>query len=156
MDRKMTNNSGFTLLETVIAMMIVGIIATLGIVKFSMISQANDINDDMHTISTFLKSKRLNAFTVKNEIGITIDAGGKIITATLDPSGAAVPNGAISLHYPVATAGFPFLVNSRGLFTTSGNIHLATVNTAPEYSCLAISPERIRLGGWDGATCTAQ
>ena len=150
----MTDNKGFTLLETVITLLIAGIIASIGMVKFSMISQTADINEDMHKISSFLKSRRLSAFTIKDEIGISIDLSGKIITAKIDPGGTAVVNGSISLNYPVATGGFPFTINSRGLFTANDTIHLATVNTSPEYSCVSISAERIRLGGWDGTSCT--
>jgi prepilin-type N-terminal cleavage/methylation domain-containing protein len=152
----MINNNGFTLIELVIVLLISGIIMAIGIQRYSYVQKSIEINDDMHDISSFLKSKRLTAFTVKNEIEIKVDATGKTITATKDPSGTAVADGSISLNYAVAPASSTFTINSRGLFSTLGNIHLATVNTATTYSCVLIASARIRLGEWDGTNCIAK
>lgn len=156
MARKMMDNKGFTLIELAVVLVITGIIMAIGIQRYSFIQQTIDTNDDMHKISSFLKSKRLTAFTVKNDIDITTDATGTILNATRDPGGAAIADGSISLNYPVAPASSTFTINSRGLFSTTGNIRLATVNNSVNFSCVVIDAARIRLGGWNGAACIAK
>ena len=151
----MTNGKGFTLLEVMIVTAIVGIILSIAIFSFARIRQNESINDDMHRISTFLKGGRLTAFTIKENITITVNSNGDI-TATMNGSGNSV--GSISLNNSVVLNPTNFTINSRGLFTTQGNIHLAKVNNSAHYSCVVIATERIRLGKWENGnvTCNTQ
>lgn len=150
------NNKGFTLIEVLVVVVTTGLIMAIAINRFSRISQATDINDDMHKISTFLKSKRLTAFTIKEEISIRVEAGGKTITATIDPGGTPVGDGSIALKYPVAPVSTTYTINRRGLYSTPGNIHLAAVNDSTPNSCVVIDAQRVRIGGWDGTNCDAR
>lgn len=150
----MTNGKGFTLLEVMIVTAIVGIVLSIALFSFARIRQNESINDDMHRISTFLKGRRLTAFTVKQAITITVNNSGDIMTATM--SGSINSADSISLHNSVVFQPGPFTINSRGLFATEGNIHLATVNNSAPYSCVSIAAERIRLGEWKDGKCNAK
>lgn len=152
MDRTMTKGKGFTLLEVMIVTAIVGIVSSIAIFSFARIMQNQSIDDDMHRISTFLKGRRLTAFTVKQSITITANNNGDI-AATMGGNNAVT---ILSLNNPVEFAPSSFTINSRGLFTSQGNIHLTTVNNSAPNSCVAIATERIRLGEWDGTNCNAK
>jgi prepilin-type N-terminal cleavage/methylation domain-containing protein len=90
MDRTMKFSQGFTLLELVIVMVIVGIMAGIAMVKFDHLATVNDINDDMHRISSFMHTQEKKAFSTKQEIEIVLTVAGNNITTVEDPGGAPI------------------------------------------------------------------
>lgn len=154
MDRKIISKKGFTLLELIIVIAIAGTVMTMAISKFTSVSKAASNTEDLHNISAFLKNKRLDAFTTKEEIAISINAAGDEISAVSDPGGTATLVGTVSLNNEVEPKSTTFTINSRGLFSGSSNgtIHLASSFNKSAYSCLTISDSRIRLGEWNSGT----
>jgi prepilin-type N-terminal cleavage/methylation domain-containing protein len=144
----MRDSKGFTLVELMIVVAIIGVIAAMATSKFTGISDAASISEDMHNLSAFLKGKRLDAFTMKEEIDISINAGGNVLSATVDPTGSATPAGSITLNNVITPVSTTYAINSRGLFSTTGTIRLASTDNYSAYSCIAISSARVRLGEW--------
>lgn len=144
------------MIELMIVVVIVSIIMVISISRFTSVSEASAIAEDMHNLSTFIKDKKLRAFTLKQDIRFTLNGSGNELSATLDPGGTATGDGSISIQNPMAITGGPLNINSRGVFTSAGNIHLATANNNAALSCIVISPTRVRLGAWNGTNCTAK
>lgn len=157
MDRTIKTQTGFTLIEIIVVVAVVGIIMTIALHNFNRTSQAARETEDLEKISSFLQSKRLAAFTEKTELAINISASGNSLTAVKDPLGTPVTDGTISLSNTIQPASATFNINSRGLFSTTGSIRLANLTNVAANSCVAVNNTRIRLGAWDtvNAKCDA-
>lgn len=156
MDRKINNSQGFTLIELIIVVAIISIIVMIAANKFTQISQSASIGEDIHSISSFLKRQRLNAFSIKERIDVSFNPGGDLISAASDPLGAKVAEGSISLNNAMVTvpANTTFSINSRGLFSNTGSIRLSTLSQATSDTCITITASRVRIGTWNNGTNT--
>lgn len=153
MDRTLKNLNGFTLVELIIVVAITLIIMSIAINKFTGISKAATKNNDIHTLSTFLKSQKLHAFTQKEKINILISDDGQKFTARYDATGEQVKSGSISLKTPIVSKKNSYSINSRGLFSQGTTFYLDSDSTSSEYSCIRIHQARIRYGVWNGKSC---
>lgn len=149
MDRTVKNNKGFTLIEVLMVMAVVAVLALIAINKFTSISTATSINKDLNTMATFLQQKRLQAFTQKTQIDVSASA--MQLSAIGNPS--ATDFGSVGMENNFTPAPATFIINTRGLFSTTGSIRLTTATPEVMHDCVVIANTRVRMGEWDGASC---
>lgn len=149
MDRKVNHHSaGFSLVELIIVVAIIGIVSIAVVTSKTHTTAVNSVNNDLHSTSLFLKRLRLQAFTEKLPIQVTVAPNQ--ITTVVDPGGAATPGKSLTLNNSVLVTGSPFTISTRGTFS-SGNIRLDygvadPPPTGTKFSCITINNIRIRLG----------
>lgn len=150
----MTKRDGFTLIELIVVISIISILSAYSINRYNSVSQSAKVSEDLHKISVFLKSKKLRAFTIKEEIEIKINANGDAISASIiNASGTNIPDGSIELNNAIQPVNTTININSRGLYpSTGGKIYFTDTNVIAAYTCVKISPARIRKGEWNSNT----
>ncbi len=144
MDRTIKQEAGFTFVELVITLAIVGILVALSGGYYSHMNEVNAINADIHKISAFVHAQKLKAFTRKQAVILTV-AGNQITSSTGE---------VLTLKNPLQTTGSPFTVSTRGNIT-SGNIrmHNSVDVSGVQYSCVKLDNIRTRVGARNGANC---
>ncbi|HIJ79895.1 MAG: prepilin-type N-terminal cleavage/methylation domain-containing protein [Desulfobulbaceae bacterium] len=143
MDRTLRSKGGFTLLELVIVVCIIGLILSIATANFRRVTRVSSINHDLNFIAAFMQQKRLEAFSQKNPITITVGAT-QITTAPFF--------GTVTLENQFIPSAATFTVNNRGLFSpTTGSIRLADMSDGSPNNCIVIDLTRVRMGRWNGA-----
>jgi len=147
----MRNSKGFTLLELVIVMAIVGILAGFALVKYREISYIHEMQTDLDEIIAFFQERKLQAFTKKKAIKITVNAHS--LTNDLDGNKVSMKNA-----YAARNAGGAisiFTIDTRGIVSPQGNIYVST-QPGTQFSCVKINSTSIREGKIYGTGCTAK
>ncbi|MBU4229548.1 MAG: pilus assembly FimT family protein [Desulfurivibrionaceae bacterium] len=142
MDRTLISDRGFTLIELMIVVAVIGILMTIAMGNYTQTSRRSSINRDLNAIASFLQEKRLEAFSQKLQITVTATA-----TNLSTPA-----NGAITMENPFVVPA-NFVVSTRGLYTTTGTLRLADMSAGSPNNCVTVSITRVRMGAWDGANC---
>ena len=144
---KIKNDSGFTLVELVVVLLVVCILISIAMSNYNTMSRRNRIYSDLNKMSSFLQDKRLQAFSQKQTVTFTL--AGNTLTSAPGGESVVVENSFI---------GGPFTVNSRGLFSVGGNFHLTGTDYGAAYSCVVVASTRVRMGEWDSGTgvCNAK
>lgn len=146
MDRALKTERGFTLVELMIVIAVVGILLSIAVSSYRRLARITSINYDLHAIVSFLQSKRLEAFTRKAPIAIPAAASTKSIVA--NGTTLTLEN---SFVVPVIT------INERGLFSTVGTIRLLSTSDGSVNNCITVSLTRVRMGTLNaGGTCDAK
>lgn len=139
--------NGFTLLELMITLAMVGITMAIAINLYRGVSRSTSIGRDVGNLAVFLQKMRLAAFAQKNQVTITV--GSKVLTTNPDVGSLGLENG-------FTGSSATFTINTRGMFNTTGNIRLTAANPGAAADCVVIDQTRIRQGLWNGTNCTAQ
>jgi prepilin-type N-terminal cleavage/methylation domain-containing protein len=160
--------NGFSLIELLAVMVILGIVATLGTVSFTGWVRKHDLESQVKEMYTDLMNARLTAMHQNRSHFITLSANQIIGSQDSDGDGAADASLCIwnrdrgdpvdascsndkslsykNLAFPATRSGTAVLeFNARGLSNTNNTVCVfSTYN--PAYDCIVISPTRIRMG----------
>ena len=146
----MIDSKGLTLVELVVVLIILMALTVVFFKNISMFNKADSIEDDCKKIYAFLQKARLEAFSQKKILHVALDATGEKLCKTIQ-------NECIVLNNQFASTGTGnFHISRRGLFKTSGNIHVTHIRGKPAYSCVAVSNTRVRLGEWVSGSCKSK
>ncbi|CAG36197.1 pilus assembly FimT family protein [Desulfotalea psychrophila] len=162
---------GFTLLELMIVIVLVGIMATFSLASYQKMTQAKNIENDLSKITRFIKAGRVWAFTHKQEVTVSLlkegTSGDKhtTIVSRWDDAGTGTDTQKeVVLNYIYASnyGSDSFSITSRGNLA-NGHIRLladnretALSNPAATGDCITINNIRVRQGKYDGTSCTAE
>lgn len=139
------SESGFTLVELMIVLVITAILTAITASRFDHMRTVNSINEDIHRISAFIHSEKIRSFTQKRPMTF------KVVDNELQDNGTSTV--LLTLNNTLRASG-TFTITSRGIISvTNGNISVNAVNTGAEYSCILLDNIRTRLGVWDGTNC---
>lgn len=144
------NKLGFTLLELLIVMVIVGLVAVISLPAFTGLNESARIHEDLNKMSAFIKSARIWAFTHKQEVEVTLGGVGRgnmyleSKTTTTPPVNT---NERLNINYAYTTSvAGPIAVTTRG--TMSGmtiTLNDPSENPSGQEDSLVISTSRVLI-----------
>lgn len=172
---------GFSLIELLVVMIILGIVASLGTVSFTGWVRKHDLENQVKEMYTDLMNARLTAMHQNTTHLISLSANQ--ISGSVDTDGNGVGDAALciwnrnrgdpadascstdkalsykKLTFPASWSGTALLeFNARGLSSTNNTVCVfSTYN--PSYDCIVVSATRIRMGkltnqsGCNSANC---
>lgn len=157
------SNSGFTLIELMVVVIIVGILAGLSVFSYRDFVKKNEINNQIRALYSDLIKLRLMAMrtnkttfmelTSDNYIGYVdtneddiLDAGidAIVLQANKNPDVLFTPHG--QFVHPISYNGGGYLsFNSRGFTNTPITVCIFS-NVNPTYDCIKVSKTKINMG----------
>ncbi len=155
LDRK---NRGFTLLEMMVVVLILGVLAALAVPSFISMNKRAKLNSGLTDLSTLLQEVQRTAIRKGNACTITLPASGTtnpninspcLLAGNLKLDAFKIRNNLTSINF-----------NYRGDTSTStankGTIILSLPDGNNEYKCLVISPGigLVRTGNYDATDAT--
>ncbi len=151
--RKDNDNAGFTLIELLMVMTIAAILMTLALFFYNQTRERDSVVNDVESLASFLKARKLEAFTSKAPITVTFNGTGTQLIANNTITGF---NNTLTLQN--AFVGPVLNITARGVVAGIGGTYRLVnpdpaLNTGSAYSCVAINNVRIRTGTWSGAAC---
>ena len=149
---------GFTLIELAITIAIVSILAAIAFSNYKNWIKKITIENDTKQIFALLNEARARAFTEKRVCGLVFnnktvrlvcdtDMDNSILDETANINEILLKND-FSKDFTYAR------FDKNGTASILGTIYANDISTNPSYSCISISTTRIKIGKWDGSTCT--
>jgi len=139
---------GFSIVELLIALVIVAVILGAGVVWFTNYVEARKIENDVRTIHGTLKEAQLLAKTQKREVTVSL-RGPSLLEVQVE--GETDPR-LIELQTPFESNQPSFTVDRLGVFSNSGNIHSLLYKKAT-VNCVNVYYLRVCEGSYDGKKC---
>jgi type II secretion system protein H len=180
----MKRNRGFTIIELLLVIGIIGIMAAIAIPNFTNFMRKNRIDNQMKRIYADLMNARVMAMTRNmthfvvfnwnsdtSQYAVIADTNGNnqrdaipTDTQLLMRSGPdRVPFSFFNIVNPnenMGNAGMAapttIAFNARGMATQTGTIRINVSGITPSRDCVTVSMARITLGKWIGGDCVQQ
>lgn len=149
------NSQGFTLLETMITIIVIGILSAIAAPSFLAMLNKNRVNSALSELQGTLQQAQREAMRKSKACTVTLDPTKKTISSDCSTIGSSVLNSSIIL----ATNETSFKFSYRGTITLNdaGTIVLSS-NDNPNYKkCLVISSPLgiIRTGNYSDSTTSS-
>jgi prepilin-type N-terminal cleavage/methylation domain-containing protein len=121
-ERLRQSNSGFTLIEVLVVIVIIGLISAIATPSFQNWTKNADLNADMRRLYGFFQKARMEAVTRNEDSTVTLTSDSYVLSV----GGDVVHSGTFSDSVKMinSTNGLNFTYNSRGLISQSTTITL--------------------------------
>lgn len=144
-------NQGFTLIETLIILVIIGILSAIAAPSFLSMYKRNKVNDALIQVQGALQEAQRQAIRNNKSCTVTIDTTNKKVTAPCLVTGDRILDSSIS----IATNETSIQFSIKGTITLAdaGTVVLSNPDTSKK-SCLVISSPLgiMRTGEYSGST----
>lgn len=156
----MKTESGFTLIELMVVVAIIGIILAFSTLHFSRLNQKYRVESTTREIYSLLMKARNNASTT-NTRHLAVLSANQVRTGPDADVDNNIDGSSDSVQSPQFTidAASPVVFDRRGLATSNLQtirIKDFSANITPNSDCIVISASRINVGRWDGGNCVQQ
>jgi prepilin-type N-terminal cleavage/methylation domain-containing protein len=150
-------NRGFTLIEIMVVVMILGILASLAIPSFVAMNNRSKLNSGLIDLSTSLQEVQRTSIRTSKSCTLTFPASGSInpiINSSCLIAGN-LPLDSFKIRNDITSVIFNYQGNTATSTTTKGTIILSLVGDKDQ-KCLVISPGigLIRTGNYDPTDAT--
>lgn len=167
----MKTQSGFTLVELMIVVAVIGILLAIAIMNFTQWNDKFTVESYTKHIYSILMKARNDAANTNSQVYVTLTAN--LVTTLQDTNN----NGVANAGEPTTSTSFPrfaikssdgalpqtILFNSRGITADNQTISIPvrsvadptgySPNAGPGVDCIAVAATRINMGRLTGGTC---
>lgn len=169
---RIVGEKGFTLVEALIVVAIIGVMAMIAVPNFKRIAEAMRVEEETKRVYVDITGARSRAVITKRSAFVDFSAGANRVRTFEDTDPAPNGNGALSaaadhllannaLTHSVDRAGLggatTITFDPDGVTTANGFFRLLSPVNA-DYDCVRVEPTRIRLGKYDSTAdaCNAK
>lgn len=161
-NNSMRNHSGFTLIEVVVVVVLIGVILTIVTLNFQRLREKYTVESDVKEIYSILMKARNDASKTNISQLVRLNAN-QLVTGPDAASDGTFDGSTASTDYPRfnMNCGANPCVNNQVIFDRRGlaNVGLTiritdfSSGTTPVMDCIAISATRINIGKMNGVNC---
>lgn len=161
--KRHSHNSGFTLVELIVVMAIIGIVSTIATLSFTSWQKGSNIESQTRDLFATLMDAHNRSFMEKRPYGVVMQQKSYILKsysseAEPDSAGTTVASKAVAFQFTKSgsnsdVTGVLIKYDIAGFTTNLNTIIVNPVETDIPLNCLVISPARINMGKMNGTVC---